>query len=204
MQLATLATPDQRGADILGRVRSAFAEKGFDGASMQDLARSAGMSVGNFYRYFPSKAAIIEAMINLDLNEMEQDFATVLSSPKPIARLREMIRRRIGEHQICHDGQLWAEITAVAQRKPEIAAITCRMETAIIANLSAVFAIETGLSPAEALSRFQAHAAFIVLLVKSSATVSPDRAALHDDLTALIIRTIDQTLDQISGAPVKG
>ncbi len=204
MQLATLATPDQRGADILGRVRSAFAEKGFDGASMQDLARSAGMSVGNFYRYFPSKAAIIEAMINLDLNEMEQDFATVLSSPKPIARLREMIRHRIGDHQMCRDGHLWAEITAVAQRKPEIAAIACRMETAITANLTAVFAMETGLSPAEAVSRFQAHAAFIVLLVKSSTMVNPERAPLHHDLTALIIRTIDQTLDEISRASVKG
>lgn len=204
MQLATLATPDQRGADILGRVRSAFAEKGFDGASMQDLARSAGMSVGNFYRYFPSKAAIIEAMINLDLAEMERDFATVLTSPKPIERLREMIRQRIGEHQSCSDGQLWAEISAVAQRKPEIATIACRMETAIATNLTAVFAKETGLTAAEALRRFHAQAAYIVLLVKSSAMVSPDRTLLHHDLTALIIRTIDQTLDEISGISVKG
>lgn len=203
MQLATLPTPDQRSADILGRVRSAFAEKGFDGASMQDLARSAGMSVGNFYRYFPSKAAIIEAMINLDLAEIERDFATVLTSPTPFARLRQMIRQRICEHQNCHDGQLWAEISAVAQRKPEIAAISCRMETAIATNLTAVFAQETGFTPAEALRRFQAQAAYIVLLVKSSAMVSPD-AALHHDLTALIIRTIDQTLDEISSASAKG
>ena len=44
---------EQRTLDILALVRVAFAEKGFDGASMQDLARAAGMSVGNFYRYFP-------------------------------------------------------------------------------------------------------------------------------------------------------
>lgn len=204
MQLAIVATPDQRSADILGRVRSAFAEKGFDGASMQDLARAAGMSVGNFYRYFPSKAAIIEAMINLDLAEMQRDFATVQVSPQPIARLREMIRHRICDHQSCKDGQLWAEISAVAQRKPEIGALACRMETAITANLTAVFAIETGLTAAEALIRFQAQAAYIVLLVKSSAMVRPDAAPLHQDLTDLIIRTIDQTLDEISGAGVKG
>ena len=49
--------------EILDRIRSIFAEKGFDGASMQELARAAGMSVGNFYRYFPSKSAIVEALI---------------------------------------------------------------------------------------------------------------------------------------------
>ena len=41
---------EQRIAEIIVSVRTAFAEKGFDGASMQDLARAAGMSVGNFYR----------------------------------------------------------------------------------------------------------------------------------------------------------
>lgn len=37
---------------------------------MQDLARAAGMSVGNFYRYFPSKAAIVQAMCGYDLAEI--------------------------------------------------------------------------------------------------------------------------------------
>ena len=45
-------TPDRRQTDILEAVHGTFVEKGFDGASMQDLARAAGMSVGNFYRYF--------------------------------------------------------------------------------------------------------------------------------------------------------
>ena len=65
MQLAvtppTLSHADIRSTEILASVRQTFVEKGFDGASMQDLARAAGMSVGNFYRYFPSKAAIIQA-----------------------------------------------------------------------------------------------------------------------------------------------
>lgn len=72
-----------RSADILNRIRSAFAEKGFDGASMQDLARAAGMSVGNFYRYFPSKDAIIAAMAAYDMAEMEADFAAVQSRTIP-------------------------------------------------------------------------------------------------------------------------
>ncbi len=83
---ATCPSPspaDQRSAEILASVRQAFVEKGFDGASMQDLARAAGMSVGNFYRYFPSKAAIIKAMIEVDLAEIQRDFATILGSRRP-------------------------------------------------------------------------------------------------------------------------
>ncbi len=38
---------------ILAQARAAFVEKGFDGASMQDLARAAGMSAGNFYSLLP-------------------------------------------------------------------------------------------------------------------------------------------------------
>ena len=46
--------PDYRTESILEGAKRAFAEKGFDGASMQDIARAAGMRAGNFYRYFPS------------------------------------------------------------------------------------------------------------------------------------------------------
>lgn len=60
MQLSVVPDPknDQKVAEILSRLRDTFAEKGFDGASMQDLARAAGMSVGNFYRYFPSNLTL--------------------------------------------------------------------------------------------------------------------------------------------------
>ena len=70
MQVSLLHHPktDQKVAEILSRLRDTFAEKGFDGASMQDLARAAGMSVGNFYRYFPSKSDIIAQMIELRLS----------------------------------------------------------------------------------------------------------------------------------------
>ena len=90
-----LPSPDQRTADILSRVRIAFAENGFDGTSMQDLARAAGMSAGNFYRYFPSKAAIVEALIAHDLAGMDADFLTVLQSPSPLEALRALMQRRL-------------------------------------------------------------------------------------------------------------
>lgn len=197
MQLALTPSADQRSIEILASVRQAFAEKGFDGASMQDLARTAGISVGSFYRYFPSKAAIVEALIAFDLAEMERDFAEIMGNPHPMDALRAKLRQIIPEHQCSQDGQLWAEITAAALRKPEIGAAACRMEDEIVGYMAAVFAAETGLSVPEALQRFASHATFIVMLVKSSACISREAANL-DDLNSLIFRSIDQTLDDVA------
>lgn len=197
--MTTIALPsaDQRSADILARVRVAFAEKGFDGASMQDLARAAGMSVGNFYRYFPSKAAIVEALIAFDLADMEGDFLTVLQSPAPMAALRIMMEQRLADHRSRQDGQLWAEITAASLRKPEICQAACAMETHIVSYLNRIFAAETGQTEAEIAKAFPAHAAFAVTLFKSATMLPPHTEPIREHLTRLIQRSIDQTLGEI-------
>ncbi len=198
LQSLPLAPHDHRSAEILASVRSAFAAKGFDGASMQDLARAAGMSVGNFYRYFPSKAAIVEALITSDLAAVEADFAAVIRAPRPMQALRTVLHRRVPEHQHSQDGQLWAEITVAALRKPEIGETCARMDSTVIGNLCAVFAAETGLSQPEAQHRFAPEAAFIMLLVKSAACMTTSASPQAAQLNALILQTIDSTLDSIS------
>ena len=194
---------DQRAADILASVRSAFAEKGFDGASMQDLARAAGISVGNFYRYFPSKAAIVTQLITCDLDEMERSFAEVISAPQPFQALRKHVQQHILMHQASSKGQIWAEITAAALRKPEIGLATCHMETAVSGFLLQVFARETGLPSDEVVLRFGPHAAFIMLLMKSAVMQPPQPMAQRDALNALILQSIDQTLADIARAAQK-
>jgi AcrR family transcriptional regulator len=185
--------PD-RGAEILARIRQAFAEKGFDGASMQDLARAAGMSVGNFYRYFPSKDAIIEAMVGYDMAEIERDFAAIHVASDPRAALRAKIAEHLTDD--CRgEGRLWAEITAAAHRKAEIARICCAMEDVVANNLVVVFARITGLDVDTCRARFGAQARFLVMMVKAAATRTPTP---HDAaLGVLIMRSIDETLTEI-------
>lgn len=194
---------DSRTDEILGLVRAAFAEKGFDGASMQDLARAAGMSVGNFYRYFNSKAAIVEALIHRDLAEIEASFAAIMGSDDPLAALRATLQWRVGS-DCAADGQLWAEITAAALRKPDIGAVCCKMEDEIARYMTTVFARITGISPEEAILRFHAHAELIVMLVKSSSMQSARNFGQRADLSSLVLRTIDRTLDDIVSTAVKG
>lgn len=188
-----------RETEILAAIRHVFAEKGFDGASMQDLARAAGMSVGNFYRYFPSKDAMVEAIIRRDLEEVEAQFALVVSAPQPLDVLRAALHARIhGESCDSDDAPMWAEMTAAGMRKPEIGALVARMEAEITAYLTQVFALATGLAPDEARARFDAHARLLVLLVKSNAMRPP--VCGSDALTSMILRQVDSVLDEIAAA----
>jgi AcrR family transcriptional regulator len=196
--LETIA--DQRIGAILAAARLAFIEKGFDGASMQDLARAAGMSVGNFYRYFASKAAIVEALIAQDLSEMEQDFQSVLSAADPVKAMRQQARARLTRHQSNNDGALWAEITATALRKPEIGIACQRMDATIHGHLTTAFAAVTGRTSTQAQVDFGAHAALIMMLIKSSAMLPPQNDAMRVGLNELILKTIDQTLDEIAAS----
>ncbi len=48
---------------IMDGARSVFLGSGFDGASMNDIARAAGVSKGTLYAYFNSKDELFEAII---------------------------------------------------------------------------------------------------------------------------------------------
>lgn len=195
---------DQRSAEILDGVRRAFSEKGFDGASMQDLARACGMSVGNFYRYFPSKAAIVAALILRDLAEMEATFREILRSPDPLSGLRATIHQRILNKSCESDGQLWAEITAAALRKAEISAITNQMEHEIVGYLTSIFAKAKDLSPEAARDRYYPQAMLLIMLVKASAMHPAESPMAQTRLTELLLQTVDRTLDDIAQDALKG
>lgn len=188
---------DQRSAEILESAARVFSEKGFDGASMQDLARTAGMSVGNFYRYFPSKAAIVSALIAQSLADMEQDFAEILELEDPISALRHKIAERIEEAKCKEEGKLWAEIKAASLRKPEIGAICCQMEDVIAGHLVRIFAHVKQVSLPEADAKWTAHARLIVMMVQSCAMQRPDLPEAKS-LIHLVLRTIDRTLEDMS------
>ena len=75
---------------LLETAKAAFAEKGA-GASLDEIARTAGVGAGTLYRHFPTRDALIEAVYR---NEMAQlvDAATRLAEAQaPVAALREWL-----------------------------------------------------------------------------------------------------------------
>jgi len=75
---------------LLETAKAAFAEKG-SGASLDEIARTAGVGAGTLYRHFPTRDALIEAVYR---NETEQLLAAVgrLSETcPPMTALREWL-----------------------------------------------------------------------------------------------------------------
>lgn len=199
-------SPDGRVSEILESVRGVFAQRGFDGASMQDLARGAGMSAGNFYRYFSSKDAIIEAMVAQDLARVQAEFAAIMESPDPREAFRRVIRDRVRSIAVDSDGPLWAEIEAASSRRAEIAEISHRMHETVILHVSRVLARIAGLPDADA-HRFAPHATLVFMLVKGVAIHgcghsvrvaqgSPSGSA-SPEVEALVLRTIDHVISDV-------
>ncbi|WP_428646098.1 TetR/AcrR family transcriptional regulator [Roseibium sp.] len=70
---------------ILEGARKVFRAKGFDGASMEVIAREAGVSKGTLYVYFNSKEALFEALILEERLGQAELMAGVLTSQSDIA-----------------------------------------------------------------------------------------------------------------------
>ncbi len=54
---------DERPGDIIAAALSVFAEKGFAGARMEEIARRAGISKGTLYLYFETKEDMFRAVV---------------------------------------------------------------------------------------------------------------------------------------------
>ncbi len=200
---------DLRQIGILAAVKGAFLERGLDGASMQDLARAAGMSAGNFYRYFPSKAALIEALVAAELARLEEEFCAVLQTGNLMVALRRGVEARLQDP----DGgcPIWDDIEAAATRSPEIAAIVGRFEATILRFLVEQFARLSGLSAPEAESRFAAHALLLLILFKDiMANCSAHRPlarrgpALQAQLQELIFLRIESIFEEVGRYKFQG
>jgi len=64
------AIANARRAQILTAAAECFRRKGYHGAGMAEISKTAGMSAGHIYNYFESKEAIIESIIEKDMEEM--------------------------------------------------------------------------------------------------------------------------------------
>ncbi len=79
--------PPKRGRDgrpTRERISSAalqlFAEKGFDGTSVRDIARAAGIAEGALYRHFPSKEALARSLFLDGYARLAADIGTLCAT----------------------------------------------------------------------------------------------------------------------------
>jgi AcrR family transcriptional regulator len=105
---------------ILDGARKVFMDLGFDGASMNEIARSAGVSKGTLYVYFADKSRLFEAIVEDEAFEKSK-IAYNLDPKRDVeTALREFGQTYIGS--ICRPGggSSIRTVMAIAERMPEV------------------------------------------------------------------------------------
>lgn len=81
-----------RRAQILGGAALAFAEKGFDHATVKDICAAAEVGSGTLFHYFTDKRAIFHALLETDRDEVIADLAA-LDTSDPLAAFWQVVDR---------------------------------------------------------------------------------------------------------------
>ena len=84
--------------------RELFIRQGFHATSMRDLAKGAGVSLGNLYNYYETKDSIFESIVAKYLEVIDERLREMFSSideplePESLRRLGEMAGELVNEH----------------------------------------------------------------------------------------------------------
>ncbi|OKK06142.1 TetR family transcriptional regulator [Streptomyces sp. CB03234] len=76
---------------LLSEARAAFAEHGTD-ASLEDVARRAGVGIGTLYRHFPNRHALMNAVFQEALHTLLERSHDLAASEQPCTALVEWLR----------------------------------------------------------------------------------------------------------------
>jgi len=80
---------DNHRKDVLRSATELFASKGFDATSIRDIAKAAGVQPSSVYYHFPSKDALLIAVVEPAAQKLAAKVATAAGSGDPWSRLEK-------------------------------------------------------------------------------------------------------------------
>jgi AcrR family transcriptional regulator len=98
------AAIEKRKEKIEDAARELFIKQGFHRTSMRDIAKGAGVSLGNVYNYYPTKEGIFESLINGYVTVIDDKLRSIFSEideplePESLRRLGELVGKLVNEH----------------------------------------------------------------------------------------------------------
>jgi len=76
---------------LLEAAKAAFAEVGAE-ASLEEIARRAGVGIGTLYRHFPTRDAVVEAVYRREVQQLADAAPRLIESMAPAEALRAWMR----------------------------------------------------------------------------------------------------------------
>ncbi len=71
---------DSTRENILNTAKEHFLKDGFDGASLRNILKDAGLTTGAFYKYYPTKESLFDALIDPYLEHIYSIYDNVLNN----------------------------------------------------------------------------------------------------------------------------
>jgi AcrR family transcriptional regulator len=119
-------TPEDTKRRVLDAAAQVFAESGFEGSRITQIAKAAGLSVGAIYNHYQSKAELLAAVVERhSAGELNQLLAT--DEPAGVLDLIAAQGKRLEDAPLA--APLLAEVILAARRDPESAQILLREVT---------------------------------------------------------------------------
>ncbi|HDZ35058.1 MAG TPA: TetR/AcrR family transcriptional regulator [Pseudoalteromonas sp.] len=124
------AIAQARREQILTAAAECFRRKGYHGAGMAEISKTAGMSAGHIYNYFESKEAIIESIIEKDMEEMFSIFQQFEDHPGDVlAALLDGLNIGVQRHMDTGACVVDLDMMAEAGRNVKVASLLRDMDT---------------------------------------------------------------------------
>ena len=90
-------------ADLMEAGKKEFLSKGFQGASLRNIAASLGVTTGAIYRYYSDKEALFDALVEEPARILVERYREIQQSFSTLP-----LERRLNElPEVSHDGQMW-------------------------------------------------------------------------------------------------
>lgn len=114
---------EARRSQILDAALVAFARDGFLEATIEDIAREAGLSHGAIYRYYPSKEDIVEAVARRQHPSRANRFEAAAGGSDGVEALHRVLEAYIQTHarpESAEEGRVRLEMFSAAVRNPRV------------------------------------------------------------------------------------
>ena len=138
-----LFRPDKavkRREKILEAAVMCFLENGYHQTGVRDIAKRAGVSLGNLYNHFPGKHDVLAEIAALERSELEPFLRLLAGSASATTVLDEFVTAYAKYLAVPENVILTIEITSEAIRKPDIAEMFLANRNVLVTALASVLA----------------------------------------------------------------
>lgn len=116
---------------ILSAAASCFRERGIKATKMQEIAKRAGISVGNFYNCFENKDAIIDEFAQREVARLAREIDEIVNGRVSLEEQRRQFRESLRKQLAVQRARVKIEILEEAARNSSMGEIVKRSDAQV-------------------------------------------------------------------------